>query len=171
VVVAQVYWPGMRVDGPAQVKRLGGSVLVEGEGANPSLVSVVLIARPVTDADLSFLGEWHDYQQLFLDSTGITDATLEQLAANSQVKVLSLSGCKITDAGLEHVAKLNQLRDLNLNGCPITDEGLAHLRGLGNLRLLCVQFTRVTQAGLDDLQKKLPGVRILGIRRRGPRRT
>jgi hypothetical protein len=74
---------------------------------------------------------------------------------------VDLAGTRATDADLVHLKEFPALRKLNLSNTQISDQGLTHLKGLKQLQLVDLRGTKVTAKGVGELQKALPGARIL----------
>lgn len=91
----------------------------------------------------------------------VNDAVLAQLKNFPKLRSLDLSGSSITDDGMAHLEGLTSLRTLNLSRTAISDAGLVHLRTLNQLQTLSLTGSRATNAGVADLQKALPGMRIV----------
>jgi hypothetical protein len=140
--------PGLAGD----VEKRGGRIIDEAETSEGPTVSVVFTARPVADADLSFLRGRSGFQRLFLDSTRVHGECLDNLADCGDLLWLSLGSCPLDDDGLKHLPSLPKLELLNLNFTRITDAGLADVARCKNLRRLFLAKTGVTDAGLDHLK-------------------
>jgi hypothetical protein len=134
------------------VEERGGKVIVEDDTPEGHVVSVVFVARPIGDADLTCLRDRRGYQRLFLDSTRVQGAALANLAGSEELRWVSLGGCPITDDGLKNLPVLPQLELLNLSQTRVTDAGLAHVAKQKSLRHLFVMRTTVTDAGLEHLK-------------------
>ena len=125
------------------------------------LRSLNLYGTKITDAGLVHLAGLTSLQTLHLNSTAVGDEGLLHLRGLVGLKELGLYQTRVTDAGLIHLQGLANLEDLSLGGPGITDRGLVHLKGLRNLKRLFVGGTAVTPAGVQDLQRTLPGVRVV----------
>jgi hypothetical protein len=134
------------------VEERGGKVIVEEETPEGRVVSVVFVARPIGDADLSILRDRKDYQRLFLDSTRVQGAGLGYLAGSEELRWVSLGSCPVTDDGLKNLPVLPRLELLNLSQTRVTDAGLAHVARQKNLGHLFLMRTAVTDAGLEHLK-------------------
>jgi hypothetical protein len=164
-----------------ELKRIGGEVTIDQEGARASVIGVRLICCTVSDALLARLGELTNLRSLSLNGTNVTDAGLDYVRRVPSLQDLSLYGTSVTDAGLKHLKGMSSLQHLNLagnapsvgqpgipeayssSGLPlqaspvrplgtiITDVGLGHLRELSGLQSLCLQGTQITDAGLQSL--------------------
>jgi Leucine-rich repeat (LRR) protein len=141
--------------GIAAIKKLGGSVIVE--GAHPGapgtpVVGIDLRNKQINDADLTSLRLFPSLRRLEVTSTQVTDAGLKQLQELKNLQMLQLSGTAITDAGLKELHELKNLKLLHLSGTEITDAGLKALREHKALAVLHLNDTNVTDAGLKELR-------------------
>jgi hypothetical protein len=88
---------------------------------------------------------------------------LQNLAPLRSVRKLCLYGTGFTDRDIIRVAELQNLEELILDWSrkdDLTDAGLLHLERLSKLRVLEISQTSVTQAGIDELQHRLPNLKI-----------
>jgi hypothetical protein len=67
----------------------------------------------------------------------------------------------VTDAGLSPLKALPQLQILDLAMTGITDAGLVQIREIKSLERVYVEGTQVTDAGIAELQRALPGLKII----------
>jgi serine/threonine protein kinase/WD40 repeat protein len=100
-------------------------------------------------------------QTLGCYGANLTDSAGPKLAQLAHLEQLGLGKTEVTDAILEHVAKLPQLAHLRLGETQVTDAGLKHLAECKSLRELDLQQTAVTPAGVTELEKALPGCKIV----------
>ena len=114
-----------------------------------------------TDKDLAHVGCLGRIDTLSLPGTQISDAGLVHLEGLWRLHVLNLWGNNVTDLGLVHLRGLSRLRWLCLDQTAVTDRGLKQLAGLRNLETLSLEHTRVTPAAVAELQRALPGVRVI----------
>jgi hypothetical protein len=99
--------------------------------------------------------------QLGSEGAQVTDASLKGLGRLEHLHTLYLEGSKVTDAGLKELAGLKQLQRLSLSE-RVTDAGLKELTALKGLQSLRLDFSpKVTDAGVQELQKALPGCKII----------
>jgi len=68
--------------------------------------------------------------------------------------------CPVDMADLRREAEAQGIPGLKLRYC--TDAGLAQLRGLTGLRWLNLRDTQVTDAGVEQLEKSLPHLAVVG---------
>jgi hypothetical protein len=134
------------------VEERGGKVIVEDDTPEGRVVSIVFIARPIGDSDLTCLRDLRGYQRLFLDSTRVQGAALANLAGSDDLRWVSLGGSPVTDDGLKNLPLLPRLELLNLNYTRVTDAGLAQVAKQKSLRHLFLMRTAVTDAGLEHLK-------------------
>ena len=127
----------------AEIKRLGGKVILDENKPDRPVISIDFEAAPMgekmTDALLASLEGLTQLRKLNLRHPGNTDYTdsgLKHLESLTKLQSLSLGGRTITDAGVEHLKGLSQLRSLKLTGCRITDAGLVYFKGLSQLRII-----------------------------------
>ena len=140
---------------------LKGKVAVDETHSRGPVVAVVLSYTKVADRDLAPLCWFPQLHTLDLGNTRITDAGLAHLRGLSHLRTLFLNLTPVGDTGLRHLGGLTELQELNLFSTNVTDEGLVHLKGLARLESLTLTRTRVTEAGVRDLQKALPGLKVL----------
>ncbi|MFL5342767.1 MAG: sigma-70 family RNA polymerase sigma factor [Gemmataceae bacterium] len=151
----------------AEIKEMGGSVVVDATLPGTPVVEVELGNTRVGDGWLARLGALPDLQRLYLHNTPVTDAGLAHLTCLPKLRGLTLASTAVSDAGLAHVKKLTRLQNLSLKGSRVTDGGLVHLKGVTGLKSLDMGFTKVTDGGLIQL-KELTGLRELDL---GPTRV
>ena len=105
----------------AEVKKLGGKVVVDEKSPGKAVIGVDLQNTKVTDAGLKHLEGLTKLRDINLGGTKVTDAGLEHLKGLTNLQSLFLGRTKVTDAALEHLRGLPQLRWLNLEGIKVTD--------------------------------------------------
>ncbi len=125
------------------------------------LVELDISKTAIDDAALVVLEKLPRLTRLNLYTTPITDAGLDHLAPLVQLTWLNLDNTRITDAGLPKLRALKKLEFLHLGRTQITDAGLGPLAELTQLKTLHLTNTRVTVQGAAQLQKALPGCKIL----------
>lgn len=141
-----------------------------------SLELLCISERPVSDADLAYLGglkqlrglvlqncdsvtnaglgqlkELRNLRVLVIEKSQVNDDGLESLAMLEKLEVLELDHAEVHGPGLQHLAGLQELKLLSLRFCPLDDSGMGHLACLPNLQRLYFYRTRLTDAGLSDL--------------------
>ena len=124
-------------------------------------VARVEIFYNCTDKELFHVGHLSQLDTLSLPVARVSNAGLAHLEGLWRLRTLNLWGKSVTDAGLIHLGGLSRLRWLCLDQTAVTDRGLMQLAGLRHLETLSVEQTRVTQAGVAELQRALPGLRII----------
>jgi hypothetical protein len=116
----------------------------------------------VTDAGLKELAGLKGLRELDLYDTAVTGTGLKDLAGLKSLRELFLGFTKVTDTGLKGLAAgFKNLQMLALNYTKVTDAGLKELAGLKSLQGLNLARTAVTDAGVEELEKALPGCRIV----------
>ena len=140
----------------AQIEKLGGKVVIDGQSPDKPVISVDFNNSHVTDAALSHLAGLTKLRVLDLSWTEVTSAGLAHLKRLTKLQSLNLTSTKITDAGLVRLAALPALESLNLTGTQVTDAGLEYLKDLPKLRSLNLSTTNVTNAGTKELREALP---------------
>lgn len=168
---------------PDWIERLGGSVLVDGDGQ----VAVDLSGSWVGDADLARLAELGRIDRLDLSETSVADLGLEKLRGLEGVRelklrfaeqissagvahlrgwasleALDLRGTAVRSTVFEHLAKLTALRRLDLSHTRITDEEFHRLDALESLEELSIGSNRLDGSCLPGL-KLLPNLRRLSL--------
>lgn len=161
-VVAWFWWPSEQDRARALVAALGGSTISERDEFGRPTESVILVRRPIADADVATFQRLAVFPglRLFLDGTAITDQGLANLRDIPGLHKLSLCATQVTDRGLKELAALPHLEELSLKYCAVTDRGLDALKGLPGLRSVNVQQTRVTSHGAEDFRRARRGVRV-----------
>jgi hypothetical protein len=95
-----------------------------------------------------------------LSGTRATNDDLAHLPVFVSLEHLFLNDTRVTDAGLIHLRQFTELKELSIEHSQITDNGLVYLRSLRGLRELHLAGTLVTKAGIEDLQERLPSLKI-----------
>ena len=110
--------------------------LTELEKIKNQIVSLNLAYMPLTDNDLSVIGEFENLEKLNLNSTNITGESLGVLESCTKLKSLSLSST-IVNAEISDILPL-----------------------LPNLKELFVWNTRVSRNHLEELKVKFPAIKF-----------
>jgi hypothetical protein len=127
-----------------------------------TLKTLYLERSESTDAGMIHLKALTNLDWLLLGGNpGVTDAGLAHLSGLIGLRALALDDTQVTDAGLAHLKRLANLEILWLSDTQVTDAGLAHLNGLTRLKELWVVNTRVTDDGATELERALPGLRLV----------
>jgi hypothetical protein len=84
-----------------------------------------------------------------------------QVGRLTRAESLNIHDSSLSDSGLVHLKGLTNLRVVLLYRTQVSDAGLVHLKGLTNLSFLQLDGTRVTDVGVEELQRALPGLRII----------
>lgn len=124
------------------------------------LRSLSLARSHASDLGMVQLIHFTELTYLDLGNTPVGDLGLGHLSAH-KLDILDLRGTKVSDEGMAQLGHLESLTWLNLSGTNITDRGLLRLKRLTNLQTLGLKQTAVTAEGAAELQKALPGVRIV----------
>jgi internalin A len=103
---------------------LMGARVVEDRG---KVLLIDLAEAPISDEDLSILGNFPFLRSLTLADTDITDAGLQHLADLTSLETLDLSTTQVTTAGLACLTKLQKIDMLILGGCKVSNSGLYRL--------------------------------------------
>jgi len=140
----------------AEIKNLGGTVKIDEESPDESVIEVHLRDSKVTDSTLVHVKGLLQLTYLDLRNTQITGAGLVHLKGLTNLQTLKLYDTSVTDAGLVHLARLNTLEKLSLGNTNVTDAGLVYLMGLTNLSRLYLTNTQVTDTGVNNLKRALP---------------
>jgi Leucine-rich repeat (LRR) protein len=88
---------------------------------------------------------------VFANSKRITDAQMPYVAQFAQLEELGLPGSSITDEGLKYLVALPKLTSLSLGNTLVTDRGMATIGKIKTLKYLAVREPNVTTAGLKEL--------------------
>jgi len=111
--------------------------------------------------DMAGLGKFPGLTRLSLRGVGFGQEGLAPLAALKRLRALDLSATRTSDQDLRSLRGLTALEELDLAMTQVTNRGLEQLKDLQSLRVLKVQITGVTPAGAAELQKAIPGLRII----------
>jgi Leucine Rich repeat len=158
-----------------EIERLGGSTEVRNDGPewlqefmgpkDAQIFNVITRVRlggtDFGDGNMQVLSGLATVERLALFNTRVTDSGLVHVRGLRNLKGLYLHGTRVTDAGLSPLKALSQLQVLDLAMTGITDTGLAQIREIRSLERLYVEGTQVTDAGIAELQRALPGLKII----------
>ena len=97
---------------------------------------------------------------LNLANRNISDEMLSTIGTFSNLTRLQIQQNPITDKGITALAKLKNLESLNLYGTEVTDAALSTIEQLPNLEKLFLWQTKVTPEGVENLQSKLPKLKV-----------
>ena len=124
-------------------------------------VSFYLAGEKIKDEQLKGLDTVQHVIWLNLANTAITNEGLKHISGMKLTK-LHLEKTGIGDAGLAHLKEMKDLEYLNLYATSVTDKGLKHLAGLTKLKNVYVWQSKVTEAGMKELEKQIPGLKVVG---------
>ena len=127
----------------------------------PLLRHLYLEQVSVTPDLMKVIGEFSNLGSLSLNDMPVTDEFLSNVLPLKGLETLSLQNTAVTDAGAAQLVKLSSLKALLLDGSKVTDQGLPSLKSLNKLTLLSVRRLNVSPQAVDELQKELPGCKIL----------
>ena len=144
-----------------KIKANGGKIMQISSADSSREASFYLAGKKITDAHLKDLGAVRDVVWLNLANTAVSNDGLEKIAG-LKLKKLHLEKTGIGDAGLVHLKEMVDLEYLNLYATAVTDEGLKHLTGLKKLKKVYVWQSKVTEAGMRELEKQIPGLKVVG---------
>jgi hypothetical protein len=126
----------------------------------PSPIRLSLIAAPISDDKLQYIGKLRNLRELYIDSTQISDAGLGHLKG-LRLRELSISSTGVTDGGMIALRDLPHLELLNLSDTSITNLGLMRLQEIVTLKTVHVASTEVTLEGIQLFNAARPGVAVL----------
>ena len=107
---------------------------------------------PVTDEDVSLLGEHIKIRLLRIGGTKITNRSLGVISQMSRLEDLMIFDSPLNEEGLQKIRGLTELQHLSLVACPnFTGKGLEHLAGLGKLRW--IELWKVTMRDGEGLSR------------------
>ncbi|ODA29971.1 protein kinase domain-containing protein [Planctopirus hydrillae] len=130
--------------------------------ANPHFTMLNLGATRITDASLEAFGGFSKLTWATLNLTGLTDKGVACLKDAKQLTYLGLNASKITNQSAQVFATLESLEGLYLNETRFSDAGLDQLnKALPKLRILELKKTPVTKDGVQRFQKNHPNCRII----------
>jgi hypothetical protein len=128
-----------------------------------ALESINLSGTKITDQGLRQLSENNRLLHLDISNTGVTDSGLKYLEKAASLRRLILKdNTGISNSGLGHIANLTGLESLDISKSKIDDFGIDHLKGLTALRFLGIRKSGISRAGKEELERLLPGCRIVG---------
>lgn len=99
---------------------------------------------------------------LDLSSTAITNKSLISIGELKSLQTLLLQSTKLTDDNMDALKGLANLEYLNLYNTQITDKSIAAISQLKKLKKLYVWQSKITGQGIEQLQKNLPDLQIIG---------
>lgn len=99
---------------------------------------------------------------LRLNNIPLNKLALEQISQCRNLQNLQLANTQLNDESLLMLAQLPRLEQLNVYNNPLTDKGILALQKCTSLQKLFVWKTKASQSSLQELQKKLPALRIEG---------
>ncbi len=103
------------------------SSLQELREVKDQLVVLTLSKMPVTDADLSIIGQFKNLEKLNLNFTSIKGSGLINLKSLTNLKHVSLSGTKVTKDALKEILSLPELTEVFIWNTAITESELIEL--------------------------------------------
>jgi uncharacterized protein (DUF1697 family) len=124
-------------------------------GYERSVTSLNLGNTRVTDTGLRYLSGLTNLQNLNLSWNQVSD--LSPLNSFTNLQKLSLAGTQVSN--LNPLSSLISLKWLNLNETRVSD--LRPLSSLTNLKELHLWQTRVSNKSVEELKKKIPGLKII----------
>ncbi len=128
---------------------------------SPQLRSLNLNAVSLTPELMKVIGELSNLRSLSIIGIPVTDDLLPIILQLKELEFLSLGSTQLTDSGVAQLAKLSNLKFLDLSATKVTDQGLPSLKGLSKLQILGLRKLNVSPQAVDELQKALPGCKIL----------
>ena len=103
------------------------SSLQELREVKDQLVVLTLSKMPVTDADLSIIGQFKNLEKLNLNFTAIKGSGLSNLKSLTNLKHVSLSGTEVTKDALKAILSLPELNEVFIWNTAITETELIEL--------------------------------------------
>jgi len=103
------------------------SSLQELREVKDQLVVLTLSKMPVTDADLSIIGQFKNLEKLNLNFTAIKGSGLSNLKSLTNLKHVSLSGTEVTKDALKAILSLPELNEVFIWNTAITESELIEL--------------------------------------------
>lgn len=120
----------------------------------------------VSDLDPAILDQMMLFKDqilaLRLNNIPLDKLALEQISQCKNLQNLQLANTQLSDESLPFIAQLPHLEQLNVYNNPLTDKGILALQKCTSLQKLFVWKTKASQSALQELQKKLPALRIEG---------
>ncbi len=116
----------------------------------------------VAIASVAQLGKLEDLNLLRTKLSNDAVRILCESPANARLKKLNLDdNSAVDDSAIDSLLFVKSLEFLHLGKTQVTDTGIQKLSALSQLKTLIVNDTAVTQKALDQLQSKLPSLRIV----------
>lgn len=140
----------------------GVVVTQSGEKANElslNFVNVATLDPAILDQMMLFKDQ---ILALRLNNIPLNKLALEQISQCRNLQNLQLANTQLSDESLLLLAQLPRLEQLNVYNNPLTDKGILALQKCTSLKKLFVWKTKASQSALQELQKKLPALRIEG---------
>ena len=103
------------------------SSLKELREVKDQLVVLILSKMPITDADLSIIGQFKNLEKLNLNFTAIKGSGLSNLKSLTNLKHVSLSGTEVTKDALKAILSLPELNEVFIWNTAITETELIEL--------------------------------------------
>ena len=144
-----------------KIETAGGRVMQISSADPTREVSFYLAGEKIKDEQLKGLSAVENVIWLNLANTAITNDGLKHISDMKLTK-LHLENTGIGDEGLMHLKEMKDLTYLNLYATSVTDKGLKHLAGLSKLKKVYVWQSKVTKAGMKELEKQIPGLKVVG---------
>ncbi|QEH38975.1 hypothetical protein OJF2_75870 [Aquisphaera giovannonii] len=120
-----------------------------------------LVFYTETDAGLPSLSQLAGLRKLYIGMPDVSDEALDQLSRLTRLDELGFGGEAGSNAGLARLGSLTNLQVLQVWGPWLTDAGLARMPEMDRLRFFMVSAsTSVTAGALNDLQRRMPSLRI-----------
>lgn len=120
-----------------------------------------VFAKFSNDDTLQQIAGLRDIKQLDLAFGNYTADGLSRLSTFPELIDLDLTSSNLTDGDLEAIADLRRLEWLSINCTSVTDAGIVCLQRSSRLRLVGAFGTHITEKGARDLEKALPGCKVL----------
>lgn len=117
----------------------------------PSLLSLTIAGKSLTDEGFSHVGKCAQLTQLRIVRTGVTDDAFEHLTNLQQLQSLDISNVVVRDKSMRAIGELRQLKKLRLYSTAITDEGLVNLKNLSQLRELTLYRCTINGRGFSAI--------------------
>jgi hypothetical protein len=125
-----------------------------------SLTSIELSESAIGDEALVGIGKLPKLEDLNLLRTKITPSGIGSLT-KLPLKKLNLDDiAAMDDSAIESIKRFEGLEFLHLGKTKVTDKGVLELQTMSKLKDLLLNDTSVSEAAINELSKKLPGLKV-----------
>lgn len=126
------------------------------------LEKLQLAYSQVDEAGIARIRELSFLTHLYFGGSNLNDKMMMHIHDLPRLRVLGIADTQVSDKGLAYLENLPSLEELGIqSNYEITDAAIDHLKRLKGLRRVQMGNTKITDEGRAELEKALPGARIL----------